>query len=82
MGSAVPHVTSRQTLPPFPGRPDYKYHAHVAKFQLVSDLNGDIAWVSGPHYGSTSDSTLWGWYQPAWLQPSDIVLADIVFEDR
>ena len=53
---------------------------HVAKFQILSDLNGEIAWVSGPHYGSTGDGTLWGWYQLSWLHRADIVLADKAYQ--
>ena len=52
----------------------------MAKFQVVSDLSGDIAWVSGPHYGSTGDGTLWGWYQPSWLHATDIVLGDKAYQ--
>ena len=52
----------------------------MAKFQILSDLNGEIAWVSGPHYGSTGDGTLWGWYQPSWLHRADIVLADKAYQ--
>ena len=53
-----------------------KYHAHVAKIQAVTDLKGNILWISGPHLGSTGDITLWRWYRPSWLRAEEIILGD------
>ena len=47
----------------------HKYHAHVAKFQIMTDLKANVAWILGPHFRSTSDKKLWEWYKPSWLGP-------------
>ena len=53
-----------------PGRYHPKYQCHCVKFNAILTLTGLFAYVSGPHPGAMSDTTI------ARLQRSDTLLGD------
>ena len=60
------------------GRYQPKYKAHVVKFQAITSHLGFICFLSGPHPGAMSDTTLARVYRPS-LQPDDTILADLAY---
>ena len=82
----VPHfpgtIGSWDTFPirVFSGRGRYqpKYKNAVVKFQGITTHMGLFAYVSGPHPGQMSDTTLARKYRPL-LRASDTLLADLAY---
>lgn len=84
--NSVPHfpftLGSWDTFPIFVrhgrGRYQPKYKAPVVKFQGITSHLGFIGFISGPHPGAMSDTTLARLYRPP-LGPSDTILADLAY---
>ena len=56
-----------------------KYKANVAKFNCIVSNQGYIAFISGPHPGAMSDTTLARLYRPV-LKNNDTLLGDKAYE--
>ena len=84
--NSVPHFLGSQgSWDTFPihvqqgqGRFQPKYKKAVVKFQVIISHIGSIAFVSGPHPGAMSDTTLARIYRPV-LRPRDQLLADLAY---
>ena len=65
-------------VPSGKGRFQPKYKASVVKFQGITNHLGLFAFISGPHPGAMSDTTLARMYRPN-LTPTDVILADLAY---
>ena len=61
-----------------PQTPNPKYKNAVVKFEGITTHMGLFAYVSGPHLGRMSDTTLAQKYRPL-LRASDTLLADLAY---
>ena len=89
--NCVPHFppVCRGSIDTFPifvdggfGRYQPKYSGNVVKFQAIVSHQGLLAWLTGPHPGAMSDTTIARRCSPPWTLfglVHDYVLADLAY---